>query len=235
MNIKNHIPNSITGMNLFSGCISIVFSFSHNYEMAIVFIILAAVFDFFDGMAARLLNVKSEIGKELDSLADVVSFGVSPAMIIFCKMNDLIAVENITNWQIYIPYIAFIVPVFSALRLAKFNLDTRQTNSFIGVPTPANALLISTLVLLPAEWSFLFNIYSLSFICIAMSLLLVAEIHLIALKIKNLSWKDNRIRYIFVIGAVIIAAILMQNAIPFIIIWYVVISVIENMFLNRKV
>ncbi len=234
MNIKNQIPNSITGLNLFSGCISIVFAFENNYLLSIIFILLAGLFDFFDGMVARILKVKSDIGKELDSLADVVSFGVAPAMIIFCYSSELIVKQNITDYRIFIPYISFIVPVFSAFRLAKFNLDSRQTDFFLGLPTPANAMLLSSLVLLPQNWSIILNIYALAIISIILSILLISEIPLIALKFKSFSFKDNTIRYIFLIGCLILITIFLFNSITFIIIWYIIISLVNNILKNKS-
>ena len=138
--MKKHIPNTITSMNLFSGSIAIVMAFEGAFIWVVFWVILAAIFDFFDGMAARLLNAYSEIGKELDSLADVVSFGVAPSVAVFILLRDYILFpESLSIIQPYVPYLAFIIAVFSALRLAKFNIDERQTSSFIGLPTPANA------------------------------------------------------------------------------------------------
>jgi CDP-diacylglycerol---serine O-phosphatidyltransferase len=227
--IKKQIPNMITGFNLVSGCISIVLSFSHQYEWAIIAIFMAAVFDFFDGFAARLLKVSSPIGVEMDSLADVVSFGVSPAMILFCYMIEMTTQQGVSGWQSYLPYFVFIVPMFSAFRLAKFNLDTRQTESFLGLPTPANAMFLSTLVILPESWGFIHNSYTLLVIAIITSLLLVSEIPLFSPKIKNLSWKDNKIKFIFLAGALVIMGFLTVISIPFVILWYIILSVINNL------
>lgn len=228
--IKKHIPNIVTGFNLISGCISIVFSFSHQYELAIIAIFIAAVFDFFDGFVARLLNVMSPIGKEMDSLADVVSFGVSPAMVLFCYMIEMTSNQSITDVQKYLPYLIFIVPMFSALRLAKFNLDTRQSVSFLGLPTPANALFLSTLILLPKEWAFIHNIYVLLAISIVTSFMLVSEIPLFAMKFKSFSWKQNSEKYIFLMGIIPIAVVFSYQAIPFVILWYVFLSIGFNIF-----
>lgn len=227
--IKKQIPNMITGFNLVSGCISIALSFSHQYEWAIIAIFMAAVFDFFDGFAARLLKVSSPIGVEMDSLADVVSFGVSPAMVLFCYMIEMTTQQGVSGWQSYLPYFVFIVPMFSAFRLAKFNLDTRQTESFLGLPTPANAMFLSTLVILPESWGFIHNSYTLLIIAIITSLLLVSEIPLFSLKIKNLSWKDNQIKFIFLAGALVIMGFLTVISIPFVILWYIILSVINNL------
>lgn len=227
--IKRQIPNFVTGFNLVSGCISIVLSFSHQYEWAIIAIFIAAVFDFFDGFAARLLGVMSPMGKEMDSLADVVSFGVSPAMVLFCYMTESAEIQHVSGWQSFLPYLIFIVPMFSALRLAKFNLDTRQTTSFLGLPTPANALFLSTLVLLPAEWTFIHNTYIILILAAITSWMLVSEIPLFAMKFKNFSWKDNRIKFIFLAGVIVLALIFTKIAVPFIVIWYLLLSMIDNL------
>lgn len=138
--MKKHIPNSITCCNLISGCIATAFAFGGNIEMALLWIIIGAVFDFFDGMTARLLHVSSPIGKELDSLADDVTFGVAPSTIIFSQLQVMVYPTMLEPLRDYLPFVAYIMAAFSALRLAKFNLDERQALGFIGLPTPANAL-----------------------------------------------------------------------------------------------
>ena len=144
--MKKHIPNALTCCNLISGCISTCFAFFHSPELALVWIIIGAVFDFFDGMIARLLNVSSPIGKELDSLADDITFGVAPSTIIFSQLL-VMDFPSVPEFAVsYLPFIAYIMAAFSALRLAKFNLDERQTMGFIGLPTPANALFWGSLV-----------------------------------------------------------------------------------------
>jgi CDP-diacylglycerol--serine O-phosphatidyltransferase len=193
--IKNQIPNFITGLNLFSGCLSLVFAFDGELEKAFYLMVLAAVFDFFDGFAARLLNAKSDIGKELDSLADVVSFGVAPAAIMFVFFKN--TVSDCSNLSL-LPFIAFIIPVFSAFRLAKFNLDTRQTESFLGLPTPASAMFVGSFVFLPNVFNIAHHPITLCLIIIIMSLLLLTELPMFSLKIKNYKLKDNIDRYVFV-------------------------------------
>ena len=140
MSIKKHIPNTITCCNLISGCIATSFAFGGSPKLALLWIIIGAMFDFFDGMSARLLHVSSPIGKELDSLADDVTFGVAPATIVFSQLYVMEYPSFLESLRPVLPYAAFIIAAFSALRLAKFNLDERQSTSFIGVPTPANAL-----------------------------------------------------------------------------------------------
>lgn len=194
------------------------------------FILIAAFFDFFDGFAARMLHVSSEIGKELDSLADLVTFGILPAFIVFRMMADI-------DSGGYLPFITFSIGVFSAVRLAKFNVDTRQTERFIGLPTPANALLLSTLpfLALHAEWvaALLLNIYFLAGLSVIMSLLLVAELPLIALKFKNFGVKDNMFRYLVLLIAVVSIIWLGLGGIPLVIISYIGLSVVENAVLKN--
>ena len=199
--ITRHIPNTVTCCNLFSGCIASVMAFKGNYELAITFIIIGAVFDFFDGMLARLLKVSGPLGKELDSLADDITFGFAPAAIVFSLFKEVHYPDFLLPIAEYMPYTAFLIAVFSALRLGKFNIDPRQSSSFIGMPTPANALFWGSLVV--GGHSFLisdsFNAIYLFILVLIMSLLLIAEIPMFSLKFKNLTWSQNKVSYIFLI------------------------------------
>ncbi len=273
MHIKKNIPNFITCLNLLCGCLAIVSAFSGDLIWSAYLVSIAAVLDFFDGFAARILNVHSEIGKQLDSLADVVTFGVVPGVVMFQMIKESISLDNNINlvgsfigtqetYSIlppYMCYIAFLITVFSAIRLAKFNIDTRQTESFIGLPTPANAILICSFPLiidqlLPKEISIssflslannfgsgelsplliLRSPYFLIGLTILMSYLLVAELPLFALKFKNFTWTDNKIRYVFLIISLILLIQFYFIAIPFIIFLYIILSVINNI-INRKI
>lgn len=216
MSVLRHIPNALTCANLVCGCVGIISLFTNKIEPA-YFIWAACVFDFFDGFAARLLKVTSPIGKELDSLADVVSFGVLPAL----AMHTWIG----TTAGQYLPFAAILIAVFSALRLAKFNIDENQTDSFIGVPTPANALFISALPFLPEPlhaWVFL--PVSLLAITVIFSFLLVAPIKLLALKFKHFSWQGNQLRFTFLLVSVLLLFLFHAGAIPFVILFYIGIS-----------
>jgi len=199
--IKKNIPNFITAANLFTGAVGVYFASQFEFEWVAFCIVLAAVFDFLDGMLARLLKVHSEIGKQLDSLADMVTFGFLPSYVLFqfLQMDD----AGILSFT------AFFIAVFSAFRLAKFNIDTRQSEEFIGLPTPANALFIGFLYYLRdiEILDFLFEIPALLIISVVFSLLLVAEIPMIALKFKNLNFKDNIFRYLTIIMAVILISV----------------------------
>ena len=224
--VTKHIPNTLTSCNLISGCIAIVFALSANYTMALTFIVVGAVFDFFDGMSARLLGVSSPIGKELDSLADVVTFGVAPSTMIYTLLLTLSKSGWNETLAFAIPYVAFVMAAFSALRLAKFNLDERQTTSFIGLPTPANALFWGALIV-GNENVFDENsyyIYLLIILVFVSSWLLVAEIPMFALKFKHWGWRDNKVKYVFLISCLPILLIFGISGISVIIAWYICLS-----------
>ena len=211
-----------------SGCVAVYNAFLGCYEMAFLFIIIGAVFDFFDGMSARLLGVSSPIGKELDSLADCVTFGVAPSAMIFTFLDTLDYPQAVALIRPFVPYVAFIMAAFSALRLAKFNLDERQATSFIGLPTPANALfwgaLITgyhdTLTALPAAT------WWLSGGVLCSSLLLVSEIPMFALKFKHFGWKGNALRYSFVLCSLVLLALQGPKGFASVIVLYILVSVI---------
>ena len=234
---KSQIPNIITLFNLISGSISIVFALEGNLSMAAWFIGIAAVFDFFDGFAARMLHVSSEIGKELDSLADVISFGLAPGMILYMLLlNTGLCPEIIIVGRNIVPFIAFLIPAFSAYRLAKFNLDKRQTESFIGLPTPANALMIASFPLILNQQTNLAGVSAVFFattinnpwfliiFILIFSYLLIAELPLMSLKFKTFKWNDNKVRYIFLIVSIVLFLLLFYTAIPLIIVFYVLLS-----------
>jgi len=223
------IPNIITCLNLLSGCGSIVAAFNGDFKWAFFLIIIAAIFDFFDGFTARLLKSYSAIGKELDSLADIVSFGVAPAVMLFC----LLGLNSETGAE---KYIVFIVAAFSALRLAKFNIDDRQSTDFIGLPTPANAMFISSLAYLAAkgESGILNYLVSVPWITIGLaiifSILLVSEIRMFSLKFSKEKNNDQYLRYIFLLVSLILIIAMKVYAIPSIIILYIIISLVRNFF-----
>ena len=224
--ITRPIPNTLTCLNLFSGCIACVMAFEAKYEPALFFIILSAVFDFFDGMMARLLDAHSVIGKDLDSLADDVSFGVAPSIIIFSIFKEMHYPAGMECIAAFFPYLAFLLSVFSALRLAKFNNDTRQTSSFVGLPVPANALFWASLVV--GAHDFLVSdgfhpVYLFVLVCL-FSWLLVAEIPMFSLKFKSLSWKDNKVSFIFLIVCIPLLVFLKVSGFAAIIVWYILLS-----------
>ena len=226
MKITSHIPNTITLLNLVTGVIGIISVLEGNILSGAIFVLVAAGFDFFDGFAARLLKVQSTLGKELDSLADMVSFGVLPGIILF-KMAE---VESEISW---LPYLTLIVPMLSGYRLAKFNLDTRQSERFIGLPTPANSLFISTLphlaLLLSGLEDWIYSPYILIGIAWIFSILLISEIPLIALKFKNFSLSGNQFRYLLLGISLIAFAFLQLGGIPLVILGYIGLSLLENL------
>ena len=224
MSIKKHIPNTITCCNLISGCIATYWAFSGNYEMALLFIIIGAVFDFFDGMSARLLGVSSPIGKELDSLADDITFGFAPSAIIFSYLCTF------HIHLLFVPFLAFVMAAFSALRLAKFNLDERQALGFIGLPTPANALFWGALLVGAGDWisTLPYAPYLILLGTFISCYLLIAEIPMFALKFKHWGWKGNEIKYIFILSCVPLLLLLGVSGIAIIIAWYILLSIITT-------
>jgi CDP-diacylglycerol--serine O-phosphatidyltransferase len=232
--MKKHIPNALTSANLFCGCLGILFVIRGEYEITAYLTLAAAVFDFFDGFAARMLKVKSDIGKELDSLADCVTFGVLPAFVLF-KLLD--GAPNLPF--VYAQYSAFHIAVFSALRLAKFNVDTRQSESFIGVPTPANALLWVSLPFLIAKNNFLSGLVAepifLLLLSVIMSFLMNAELPLLALKFKNFSVRENIWRYLLVLIAAGIVSVWGFAGISFAVVAYVLLSIFSNLFSKNTI
>ncbi len=276
--IKRLIPNLFTAGNLVGGILAIIFTLNGQIHIAPYFIFASAIFDFLDGFIARILKVPSELGKQLDSLADMVTFGVAPGIIVYellrnhyvmgiygpgwgyanfgFPMNTLNLEQSIANDPVlqtslselfYMPYIAFLIPVFALFRLAKFNLDTRQTDSFIGLPTPAMTLFFAALPILVANayndvmlgeinvkhWQFdaayvVMTSWFLVSSTIIMSILMVVELPLFALKFKHFKFKGNEIRYIFLTISILLLATLFFWAIPLIIILYVILSLINT-------
>ncbi len=228
--ITRHIPNTATCCNLFSGCVACVMAFEANYRMAVLFIIIGAVFDFFDGMLARLLNVSGPMGKELDSLADDVTFGLAPALIVFSLFHEVHYPVWLMPVAELFPYTAFLIAVFSVLRLAKFNIDVRQSSSFIGMPTPANALFWGALVIGAHDFlvSDMFNAVWLFLLVCLTSWLLVAEIPMFSLKFKNLSWADNKVKYIFLLVCIPLLSLLGISGLAAVIVWYVLLSALTQ-------
>lgn len=238
--ITRYIPNTITSLNILSGCISIVLAFEGYLIYAAYLIGVAAIFDFLDGMTARLFNAYSEIGKQLDSLADLISFGLAPSVIMFQLISSTLMKKtlflnfmDLSIGENLVLFSAFIIAVSSAFRLAKFNIDTRQTDSFIGLPTPANAILIASLPLIIAYniWAtdIILNIYFLVTLTFFQSYMLVAEFPMFSLKFKSLKFQENKMRYVFLGISVVLIAILHFIAIPVIILIYILLSGVNNL------
>jgi len=238
MALKNHIPNSITLLSLSSGIVSVYFGVKGSPDdlaLAGIFIFIAAIFDFFDGFSARLLNAKSAIGKELDSLSDLVSFGVAPGFILYqmINMSHGKPMDDLDKLDIF-PFFAIMVPWMSALRLAKFNLDESQAYSFKGLPTPALAILVASLPLIRQElyhdrnlfYMLITNTYFLVGVAVLGSLLLVSSFPMFSLKFRTFGFGKNVIKYLFLAASLLLLIFLQMSAIPFIFLLYLFLSLI---------
>jgi CDP-diacylglycerol--serine O-phosphatidyltransferase len=240
MSIKKHIPNTITLLNLLAGLLALIHAFNGNYNEAFSLVCLGIFFDYWDGFFARIWKVQSPIGLQLDSLADMVTSGVVPGLVMYKMLADIQENQsqyNLTEDTYYmgvVPYLGFLITIASCYRLAKFNIDTRQTDSFIGLPTPANALLIMSIPMIQFhsefEWlvDFLSNPYVLVGVTVLSSYLLNAEIPLFSLKVKSFSWEKYKMQVVFLILSLILIVLLEFIAIPIIILLYVILSVVNN-------
>ncbi|WP_343637679.1 CDP-alcohol phosphatidyltransferase family protein [Fluviicola sp.] len=260
-----NLPNLITASNMLCGVLAIILAFAGRIDIAPYFIFLAAVLDFFDGFAARMLKQQGELGKQLDSLADMISFGLAPGIIMFVLMViqqrgiDLFQSTALLNmsmhvelydlvnlqWDNKLPFLALIIPFFSLFRLAKFNIDTRQSESFIGLPTPANTIFFMAFPLLLAQYGnktgwehdliiWLIQPAVLIPIIVIMSLLLVSELPLFALKFKHFKWKGNGTRYVFLISCGILISTLLIWSIPIIVLLYLLLSFIQHILRKNR-
>ena len=231
--VKNSIPNTITCLNLLSGAIACIFAFHYNetfgslvgYQLAFICIGAAALFDFCDGASARLLHAYSDLGKELDSLSDLVSFGLAPSLILFNTINyfNTGSASEITPWA----FAALFIPVMGALRLAKFNIDTRQTTSFIGLPIPACAIFWIGLV----GWlhrTEAFNNYIVAAIIILMALMMVSGVRMFSLKFKNFQFRENFRRYMLILAAVLFVISEGISGLAWTIIFYILVSAVTR-------
>ena len=226
--MKKHIPNTITLLNQFSGIVACIFAYNSRFDLALLFVLIGATLDFMDGAMARLLRVSSPLGKELDSLADVITFGLVPGMIAFRLLGPLAEV-----WE-YMPYLGFLITLFSTYRLGKFNIDERQTTSFIGLATPANAIFWLGLAY---GYQSLLSAVSPWFVLVAVvvsSYLLVCELPMFSFKFHNFGWAENRIRYMFILGAIVLAVVFFRQSLPLIILWYILLSVVGVITIKRK-
>ena len=233
--IRRNIPNALTCGNLLCGCVGVVEAFHNNLLLSCVLIGIALILDFFDGFLARLLHASSPIGKDLDSLADMVTFGLLPSIIMYQLLMQSIP-DLLGIWK---AHPAFIIAVFSAIRLAKFNNDPRQSDSFIGVPTPANAMLIASLPIIVhthgAFWKdIIINTNNLLILSAVMSYLLVMEVPLIALKFKHFGWKRNEARYLLIVLTIILILTLNILSVPAVIMLYILLSLADN-FRKKRV
>jgi CDP-diacylglycerol--serine O-phosphatidyltransferase len=241
MGIKSSIPNIITLLNLFCGCIAVVFAFNENFELALLFVALGIFLDFFDGFFARIFKVSSPLGVQLDSLADMVTSGVAPGIIMFFLMRNALQVKafSVYDADLWMCFAGFVITLGSCYRLAYFNIDTRQTDSFIGLPTPANALFILSLPLILKYTDSIFvlelltNYWFLLFITIMSAYILNAEIPLFSLKIKKMNFRDNLLQISFLAVALLLLAFFRYAGLALVIVFYVATSIVVNQ-LNKK-
>jgi CDP-diacylglycerol--serine O-phosphatidyltransferase len=234
--LTSQIPNLLTCLNLLCGCLSVVYVFKGNIPIFSMLVGASLIFDFLDGFTARALKAYSPMGKELDSLADMVTFGFVPGAILYhLFINSVpLVLHQDEIWAQVIGFFPFIVTIFSALRLAKFNVDTRQTNSFIGVPTPAITIFVIGVALIIHNDRFnlspaILNTYVIAGMCMILSFLLVSEIPMFALKFKNFGWSENKIQYSFLLLCVAALITLQFAGIPLVIILYIILSLVSNL------
>lgn len=230
------VPNFLTLANLVAGALAVVFALcDHAYDVSLMLIIVAAVCDFFDGFAARLLKQQSPLGVQLDSLADDISFGLAPAIVmydLFCHSMSYYALpEGLMSW---LGYLCFIVAAFSALRLAKFNIDTTQATEFEGLPTPANALMLMSLAALALNGDVVLYQEHILIISVAASFLLISPIRMFSLKFKSFKFADNKLRYGFILASLLLIIFLTKYSVVAIIVLYIVFSTIRWIFLPKK-
>ncbi|MBN4065977.1 CDP-diacylglycerol--serine O-phosphatidyltransferase [Candidatus Amoebophilus asiaticus] len=245
MGIKKHIPNFFTVLNLICGCIAITESISYELIYASYWILIAALCDFLDGFFAKLLNAHSNLGKQLDSLADMVSFGIAPTLLMF----QLIRYPQGSNYSVaeyttvlaighYMAYVAFIIAICSAIRLAVFNLDTKNSTYFSGLPTPASALFIASLPLFTDKdilgiTNYILNPYLLALFSIVLSILLLSRVRLFSLKFNSFKWQDNQIRYIFLLLSLLLLLIFSLPGLSIVFVLYIILSVVDRQ-LNKS-
>ena len=235
MNLKKYIPNFLTLLNLFCGCIALVFVADLNFEFAFFFVALGIFFDFFDGFFARKFNVAGPLGVQLDSLADMVTSGVVPGFLVFC----LLSFHNTSGLK-FVPYLGFVITLGACYRLAKFNIDTRQSETFIGLPTPANTLFFMSLPLINYDQLHFLTcsaaVYSgiLVFLCVVSAYVMNAEISLFSLKIKNFSFTKYKLQIAFVLFAILFIGFFKYLGVALTIVLYVILSVFNNLFFSKK-
>ncbi|MDD3962057.1 MAG: CDP-diacylglycerol--serine O-phosphatidyltransferase [Bacteroidia bacterium] len=228
--MRKHIPNFITLLNLVSGLTGLFFLASGRLHQACVMVMIASFFDFFDGTVARILGVSSNIGIELDSLGDLVSFGVLPGFVVFYMING----NSFSSVESWMPFVGFLIPVFAALRLARFNLDSTQQSEFKGVPVPLMAWFFAALPLIYAEYGFpwLYSSWVLIIFTLVFCFLMVSKVPVLSLKFSDFSFRNNRARYLLTLVAVVTAFALKTLAIPVVILLTLLFSVVEKYFLK---
>lgn len=231
MSFKRHLPNVLTLGNLFCGTLAAIFAVERDFNTVAVLVLIGIVFDFFDGFVARILGVSGELGKQLDSLADVVTSGVVPGIVMFQLLSEHDQSQRMFG---IFPYLGLLLTLGACYRLAKFNLDTRQSDAFIGLPTPAMSLFVISLPIIASHSPIVVvqDLFSNTYVLVSISLLLTylmnAEITLFSLKFKDFSMKNNRLTYLFLSSSLLLIILLQFLAVPIIIIVYVLLSIIIN-------
>ncbi len=234
MILKKHIPNTITLMNLFCGCIALDFAAKNQFEMAFLLVCIGIFLDFFDGFFARLFKVSSPLGLQLDSLADMVTSGVVPGYVMFAMLKS--STDNVL-----IPYFGFIITLGACFRLANFNIDTRQTDSFIGLPTPANTLFVMSLPLILSQYNSIFilemfsNQWFLMGISVLSAYIMNAEIPLFSLKIKQFSLQKNLLQIVFLVGSFFMLLVFKYLGVAVVIVFYVLLSIFVRFFSKKTI
>lgn len=247
MRFTKQIPNILTLLNLLAGTIAVMFAVKDELIIAVLFVFLGIFFDFFDGLAARILKVQGDFGKQLDSLADVVTSGVVPGVVMYQLLKSNVTIEifseKVLTWETdnieILPYTGLLLTLCAAYRLARFNLDESQTNSFIGLPAPAATLVVVSLPLIinyssmDSVTNLIQNEWFLVGLTLLLCYLMLSKIPLFALKFKDYSWKNNKIKFVFIILTAIICILLKYIAIPLVILLYVFMSFLDNMGMQK--
>ncbi|MFO7977872.1 MAG: CDP-alcohol phosphatidyltransferase family protein [Bacteroidales bacterium] len=242
--MKKYIPNVVTLINLFLGCLAVVMAFQEQLVLAAIFVVIGSLLDFVDGFLARILKAGSVLGEQLDSLADLISFGMAPAAIMYQYMAGAAQING-NQVLALIPYLAFLITVFSGLRLAIFNVDTRQRTFFVGLPTPANALFLVSFPLVMAfpGWQTIIsqmvetlttNLWMMLALVLLFSWLLVSPIRMFSLKFTSLKWPGNQVRFVFLAGSLLLFLIFQISSIPLVLIFYIILSVIQHFAMQRS-
>nr|WP_314603416.1 CDP-alcohol phosphatidyltransferase family protein [uncultured Capnocytophaga sp.] len=227
--MKKHLPNLLTLLNLFSGIIALKFALEQEFQWTLLWIAIGITFDFFDGFFARALKVTSPLGLQLDSLADMVTSGLVPGQVMYWLISyDAAHYGSLSHF--YLPFVGYLVTLASAYRLARFNIDARQAHGFIGLPTPANALLITSIGVIVSEASYIsaLPLWATLSLTVLSCYLLNSNIPLLALKFKDFSWKHNAMKYIYLLLSVLLLLIFKVTALPMIILAYILLSILQN-------
>lgn len=235
MQIKNYIPNTLTLINLFSGCMAVVFAFMGRLDLMPIFVGISLIADFADGMVARVLKVNSPLGADLDSLADMVSFGFVPGLILFLLIDEKMGSKMMEGNQVnFVALVGFMVTLFSALRLAIFNNDENQTKEFIGLATPASTVFVVGILLLEKKFHFDLAVINYIAISVGLSLMLVSKIRMFSFKLSSFTWKHSAWQYVFLVLSILSFVWLKSASISLIIIIYILLSIVKHLIEKKR-